>query len=175
MSEETARLGMRLDKSTLSRFEQGEGGAASARKQEPDLRQLFVVAAALGVSPVALLMPSEDVQVTISPALTLTSRNFRRWLTGQRPLEPDHTVIYNKEHVDGLEQTDEWRELQSVAAEAVWLAQDEHVLYAEAMTRSQEIRRRLELVLARVALKAQAADPEGAATWQRRQQKGQKT
>lgn len=171
LAEAVEQQGLAMSKSTISRFEQGgaarEGGPPG-RSREPDLEQLFGVAAAFGVSPVALLMPPSDVDVRVGRALALPSQSYREWLLGRRALRPQDKGRYNDEHVDLLEQTDDWRELQSVAAEAVWLAQEDNVLYGQAMARIEDIRRRLDLVLSRVALKAQEADAYGHAAWQRR-------
>lgn len=73
--------GPRLDRATVSRIEGGQRSVS--------LNEAFILAAALGVAPVNLFVPTMDteyVPVHLTPDIEVPARSFRDWARGDRPL-----------------------------------------------------------------------------------------
>ncbi len=138
------------------------------------MQDLFDLARALGVSPLTLLFPPSQASVRLGEAQSseiVSGRRFRDWMLGRRPLSDTDSQVYFNELPDGVvQQSEEWNELQSLAAEAVWAAQDPEVGYQEAMSRRGEIVRRLDLLLEQLEINARKRDPKGHRQWEQRRQ-----
>lgn len=91
LSEALADLGVRLESTTINRLEKGSRGVS--------VDEVIGIAAALGVSPLHLLVPLEDGEtVDVTPNLTVSAADARAWLRGQRPLRDtdDDKIFYTQ-------------------------------------------------------------------------------
>lgn len=83
-------LGYAVDRSTINRLENGSRGVS--------LDEAFAVAAALGVSPLSLMLPLEMGQpVAVAPGLTVTSAEARAWAKGDEPLPGQDPQFFEHE------------------------------------------------------------------------------
>ncbi len=167
--------GGHISDATLSRLEQLDrraGDASTGRRLgKLGVQEMLDLARAFGVSPLALLVPPNTALLRLSetPASArISGRRFREWLVGRRPLTQDSSDRYFAHHPGSIEQTEEWHELQALAADAAWAAQDPDIGYAEAVHLQRHIRTRLDLLLEQLELTTRRRDPEGAAAWERR-------
>lgn len=69
----------------------GRGKAGTRPRRRVTVEELFVLAYALGVSPMSLLLPRENLPYQITPAVFELAVKVGRWLLGYRPL-PAQTV-----------------------------------------------------------------------------------
>jgi transcriptional regulator with XRE-family HTH domain len=77
LADDTERLGYPITRSQIANYESG-------RKQSLDVAELLVLAAALGVPPVALLFPNlPDGDVEVLPGQVMASADAMRWFTGE--------------------------------------------------------------------------------------------
>jgi transcriptional regulator with XRE-family HTH domain len=77
LADDTERLGYPITRSQIANYECG-------RKQSLDVAELLVLAAALGVPPVALLFPNlPDGDVEVLPGQVMSSADAMRWFTGE--------------------------------------------------------------------------------------------
>jgi transcriptional regulator with XRE-family HTH domain len=77
LADNTEQLGYPITRSQIANYESG-------RKQSLDLAELLVLAAALGVPPVALLFPNlPDGDVEVLPGQVMSSADAMRWFTGE--------------------------------------------------------------------------------------------
>jgi transcriptional regulator with XRE-family HTH domain len=77
LADGTERLGYPITRSQIANYESG-------RKQSLDVAELIVLAAALGVPPVALLFPHlPDSDVEVLPGQVMSSADAMRWFTGE--------------------------------------------------------------------------------------------
>ena len=87
LADELASLGVRVDASGITRMERGTRGVT--------LDDVIAIAAALGVSPLHMIVPLDDNGAQLTPGLTVTTVDARAWLRGQRPLqEADERLFY---------------------------------------------------------------------------------
>jgi transcriptional regulator with XRE-family HTH domain len=76
LADECERLGYPISRSTLANYESG-------RKRRLDVSDLMVIAAALQVSPLALLFPGDlDEEVEIFPGQMTTTLGASSWFVG---------------------------------------------------------------------------------------------
>jgi transcriptional regulator with XRE-family HTH domain len=80
-------LGLKIDQSAISRIEAGE--------REVSIDELFYLAAALGVSPLHLMVPTDFAEVRITPKVTTFADDARAWIRGQDELRDDHYEPYD--------------------------------------------------------------------------------
>ena len=79
LADALASAGVKLDASGITRMERGTRGVT--------LDDVIAIAAALGVSPLHMLVPLEnDEALNIAPGLTADTADVRAWIRGQRPL-----------------------------------------------------------------------------------------
>jgi len=77
LANDTERLGYPITRSQVANYESG-------RKQSLDVAELLVLAAALGVPPIALLFPRlPDGDVEVLPGQVMSSAEAMRWFTGE--------------------------------------------------------------------------------------------
>jgi transcriptional regulator with XRE-family HTH domain len=77
LADDTEQLGYPITRSQIANYESG-------RKQSLDVAELLVLAAALGVPPVALLFPNlPDGDVEVVPGQVMSSADAMRWFTGE--------------------------------------------------------------------------------------------
>lgn len=91
LHEHVARLGGSLSRGTIAKIENG--------LREVSLGEAFLLAAALGVQPLALIAPlPEDGEVRLSESRTVDATAAWRWFHGDEPLEPerDNRFFYNE-------------------------------------------------------------------------------
>jgi hypothetical protein len=82
--ERTGGLGHELPRMSISSIESGA-------RESITLAEVFVLATALDVSPMALLAPDDD-QVEVSPGRWLPADEARAWISGAQPPPPSRTV-----------------------------------------------------------------------------------
>ena len=88
LSDETARLGLRISRSALSELENG-------KRKTISLGEFLVLAAALSVPPIFLLYPQyPDGKVSVLPALHVKSHEASDWIGGKRILVKTPTSSY---------------------------------------------------------------------------------
>ncbi|YCN53432.1 helix-turn-helix domain-containing protein [Rhodococcus erythropolis] len=81
LSDQTAELGFRVARSTISDLETG-------RRTRLDIAELLVIAAALNVPPVMLLYPKiPDGEVQVTPGISMKSIDAARWFGGETILD----------------------------------------------------------------------------------------
>ncbi len=79
LARRLAELGAPTDRATLARTEAGDRGVS--------LDDTIMLAAALDVSPLALVLPdNEDTPVAVAPRYPYRAEYFRRWFCGLAPL-----------------------------------------------------------------------------------------
>lgn len=79
LSEALAAMGVRLESTAINRLERGSRGVS--------LDEAFALAAALGTSPLFLLMPSDmSTVVELAPGLGVSAEIVRKWIQGRRVL-----------------------------------------------------------------------------------------
>lgn len=77
LADHTEQLGYPITRSQIANYESG-------RKQSLDVAELLVLAAGLGVPPVALLFPNlPDGDVEVLPGQVMSSADVMRWFTGE--------------------------------------------------------------------------------------------
>jgi transcriptional regulator with XRE-family HTH domain len=77
LADDTEQLGYPVTRSQIANYESG-------RKRSLDVAELLVLAAALGVPPVALLFPNlPDGDVEVLPGQVMSSADAMRWFTGE--------------------------------------------------------------------------------------------
>jgi len=77
LADDTEQLGYPITRSQIANYESG-------RKQSLDVAELLVLAAALGVPPVALLFPNlPDGDVEVLPGQVMSSADAMRWFAGE--------------------------------------------------------------------------------------------
>jgi transcriptional regulator with XRE-family HTH domain len=174
-----SEAGGTVSRSKISRLEQEESKVLRSgemnRTGELRVQEMLDLARALGVAPLAMLSPPAGAELRLGESKTspkITGRRFREWLVGRRPLNGQDAEWFFAHLPDPIEQTSEWHDLQALAGEAVWAAQDPDVTYGEAMDGIAEFQSRFELLIEQLALTAKRQDPAGAAVWQRRRQWG---
>ncbi len=175
LERRVAQVGGAISRSTLSRLEQqerkvGERGEVT-RVGHLRVQEMLDLARALGVSPLALLAPPARALLRLGETASsqrVSGRRFRNWLVGRTPLTPEDSEWFYDNVPDSLAQTEEWHELRTLAAEAVWLAQNPEIGYAEAMHHVGEIKSRLDLLMEQLELGLRRRDPDGYARWQQR-------
>jgi 8-oxo-dGTP pyrophosphatase MutT (NUDIX family)/transcriptional regulator with XRE-family HTH domain len=87
LADELASLGVRLDASGITRMERGTRGVT--------LDDVIAIAAALGVSPLHMIVPLDDNGAQLTPSLTVPTADARAWLRGQLPLDQaDEHLFY---------------------------------------------------------------------------------
>jgi 8-oxo-dGTP diphosphatase len=89
LADALAEIGVRIDASAITRLERGTRGVT--------LDDVVAIAAALGVSPLHLLVPLDNsAQLDVAPALSAVAPDVRAWIRGQRPLREtdDDSVFY---------------------------------------------------------------------------------
>lgn len=87
LADALASLGVKLDASGITRMERGTRGVT--------LDDVIAIAAALGVSPLHMIVPLDDNGAQLAPSLTVSTADARAWLRGQRPLqEADERLFY---------------------------------------------------------------------------------
>jgi len=81
LAERCAAAGMRqLDRSTIANIETG-------RRRRIGVDEWLVLAHVLDVAPLHLLLPrDDDDQVAVTPTVTVTAAQARRWAAGREPL-----------------------------------------------------------------------------------------
>jgi 8-oxo-dGTP pyrophosphatase MutT (NUDIX family) len=87
LSDRLSRLGRPIPTLGLSRIEKGD--------RRVDIDDLIALSIALGVSPIALLIPEGaglDEEIDLTPALRMPARGAWEWLTGASPL-PENSVV----------------------------------------------------------------------------------
>lgn len=81
LSERTEKLGMKVSRSALSELENG-------KRKSISLAEFFILAAALDVSPVALLFPEyPDGVVEFLPGIKTSSFEASNWISGDQLLD----------------------------------------------------------------------------------------
>lgn len=86
LASRCAELGLPIHRVTITKI---EGGRSSF-----DLGELIVIAAALGVPPVALIFPAmPDGSVEVLPGEITNSDDAAEWFAGMRPLDRNHSVV----------------------------------------------------------------------------------
>ncbi len=173
LERRVAQVGGPISRSTLSRLEQqerkvGERGEVT-RVGHLRVQEMLDLARALGVSPLALLAPPARARLRLGEAASsrwVSGRRFRDWLVGRTPLAPEDSEWFYDNVPDSVSQTEEWHELRTLAAEAVWLAQNPEIGYAEVMHHLRDIKSRLDLLMEQLELGARRRDPDGYARWQ---------
>jgi transcriptional regulator with XRE-family HTH domain len=88
LSRRLAEVGRPTDRAVIARIESGGRRARNASFEE-----VLAFAAALGVSPLALLIPTLGV-LEIAPKIALPVELARAWITGDAPLRPEDREIY---------------------------------------------------------------------------------
>ena len=80
LEDALAELGVKLDATAITRMERGTRGVA--------LDDVIAIAAALGVSPLHLIVPlgNGDTALDVAPDLNVGVADVRAWIRGQRPL-----------------------------------------------------------------------------------------
>jgi transcriptional regulator with XRE-family HTH domain len=86
LAEALARIGLNLSAFAITRIETGHRGVS--------LDQAIAMAAALGVSPLHMIVPLDDDSVQLAPQLSVTTSDARAWLRGQRPLKETDERIF---------------------------------------------------------------------------------
>jgi transcriptional regulator with XRE-family HTH domain len=87
LADALAAGGVRLDASAITRLERGTRGVT--------LDDVIAIAAALGVSPLHMIVPLDDNGAQLMPSLTVPAADARAWLRGQLPLrEADERLFY---------------------------------------------------------------------------------
>lgn len=104
LADEVERLGVPMLRSTISKIERGRlgvggdyGKRVGGKARQVSLEEAVAFAAALGVSPLSLLLPltrQDDIQ--LAPDLTVDAETAYRWARGERPLgsEADAQAFY---------------------------------------------------------------------------------
>lgn len=98
VSNQLAGLGRPMDRAAIARIEAGE--------RQVSIDDFVSLAAALGVSPVHLIVPLEgDVSVEIAPEVEVSPRQARQWIRGQAPLRAtdDPRTFYTEVSSDELQ------------------------------------------------------------------------
>ncbi len=175
LERRVTQVGGAISRSTLSRLEQqeqkvGERGEVT-RVGHLRVQEMLDLARALGVSPLALLAPPARALLRLgetASAQRVSGRRFRQWLVGRTPLTSQDSEWFYDNVPDSVAQTEEWHELRTLAADAVWLAQNPEIGYAEAMHHVREIKARLDLLMEQLELGVRRRDPDGHARWQQR-------
>ena len=81
LSERTEKLGMKISRSALSELENG-------KRKSISLAEFLVLAAALDVSPIALLFPDyPDGEVEFLPGIKTSSFEASNWISGDQLLD----------------------------------------------------------------------------------------
>ena len=87
LADELELLGVKLDASAITRIEKGTRGVT--------LDDALAIAAALGVSPLHMLVSLDDNGTQLAPTLTVPTADARAWLRGQLPLDQaDEQLFY---------------------------------------------------------------------------------
>jgi transcriptional regulator with XRE-family HTH domain len=88
LADRVAELGGSLDRAAIAKIEADGRGDLKPRRLQFD--EALLLAAALGVSPLHLIVPRDDkTPVALAPHLTASARDARAWVRGARPL-PGH-------------------------------------------------------------------------------------
>ena len=123
LAKKIRAMGVSMDRATIAKI---EAGAASGRTKgrKVSIEELLILAAALGVSPIHLLVPLDDESpVAVTPEVTRSARSVRAWIRGQIPLrEADARTFYSEAPPN------EFQEILAVARrhslELAWVASD---------------------------------------------------
>ena len=102
--------GVPVDRATVARVETGSRGIS--------VDDLTLFATALGISPIALLVPlSDDSSVRVTPNLVTPSGAVREWVRGHRQLPGAESRVFRQEVADSewvATQNSNYRELRAL-------------------------------------------------------------
>lgn len=88
LSERVSDLGGTLSRGAIARIEAQD----AAQRRSVDVAELLLLAAALHVSPTDLLLPPDRQPIQVTPTVTSSSVELRRWIEGDEPVSWDVQV-----------------------------------------------------------------------------------
>lgn len=101
LADRLAELGISVDRSVVARLEAGTRGV--------QLDEASAIAAALGVSPLALLLPDDpEEMVALAPKLKVRAEEARAWFRGDEPL-PGQDRHFFEANSDAWVEVTAWR------------------------------------------------------------------
>ena len=90
-------MGVKMDRASIAKIE-ARAKRSKTKARKVTVEELFLLAAALGVSPLHLVLPLDDQsRVEISPTITRPAKQIRAWVRGQMPLERRDARMYYTE------------------------------------------------------------------------------
>jgi transcriptional regulator with XRE-family HTH domain len=96
LAERLQEMGETFDAVRIAKIERG--GRPDARSKHSARRvtidEMFLLASALGVSPLSLLFDDVDTPLRIAPKLTLETAYVIQWVVGELPLRRDDVTEY---------------------------------------------------------------------------------
>jgi transcriptional regulator with XRE-family HTH domain len=111
LAKQCADVGAKhLTASVLMNIESGRRDKEGRRRRDVTVDELLELAQALGVSPLALLLPSANDEYRLTPERTTTAQAALEWLTGERM--PPLPALGETDDWTEDDRIDSWREFQ---------------------------------------------------------------